>query len=316
MDDYADVSSAQLIEALEQAGRTPDPKLIAACMARGDELVPGLLEPFRAELVQVPDWPQDDPRWYATIHAGRLLLAQRVEEALPLFVEHYEIDEDGVFSEWIHPTDLTHYGPDVWPVLHGLFADRTCSPWLRWGAGDAMARLAHAYPALREPVLEALHGALPPLDGDGSVDVPDDAHEDAYVLWTATLRNLAELGDETARPAAHALHEAGFFDEWMFGGMDDFERILTSEAPDDVPDEIEDYDVVELYRAWRAGELRRAREQQAYEQRKARAKIAEGKIGRNDRVTIRNPDTGEQVEDIKYKHAQKKLGAGWVVVKA
>jgi hypothetical protein len=36
--------------------------------------------------------------------------------------------------------------------------------------------------------------------------------------------------------------------------------------------------------------------------------------GRNDRVTIMNPSTGEE-ETLKYKHAQGKLSNGWMLVR-
>ena len=41
--------------------------------------------------------------------------------------------------------------------------------------------------------------------------------------------------------------------------------------------------------------------------------VAGPKIGRNERVTIRNPSTG-QTETLKYKHAERKIQEGWVLV--
>ncbi|MGI9175426.1 MAG: hypothetical protein ACR2GR_08940 [Rhodothermales bacterium] len=37
------------------------------------------------------------------------------------------------------------------------------------------------------------------------------------------------------------------------------------------------------------------------------------KIGRNERVTIRHPETGAE-ETLKFKHAERKLNQGWSLV--
>ncbi|MEM1043132.1 MAG: preprotein translocase subunit SecA [Bacteroidota bacterium] len=42
--------------------------------------------------------------------------------------------------------------------------------------------------------------------------------------------------------------------------------------------------------------------------------VVEKEPGRNDRVTIMNPSTGAE-ETLKYKHAQAKLGSGWMLVR-
>ncbi|MFB3133513.1 MAG: DUF1186 domain-containing protein, partial [Rhodothermales bacterium] len=93
--EYTSASPEHLLEALEQAGHTPDCALLEACLDRREDLIPGLLEMLEAGIEQGDDeeWDEDDPRWYREVHAGRLLIAFREEKALPLFADIFRDEE-------------------------------------------------------------------------------------------------------------------------------------------------------------------------------------------------------------------------------
>lgn len=318
MADYASLSNEELLEVLEQAGRLPAPKLMAACLDRGDALVPGLLGLLEAGLQNREDrdtWPQDDSRWYVPVHVGRLLMAQQVVAALPL-LHAYLRQEGDWLSEWYEGDELAYFGPEAVPDIRAILDDEGVIVYARWTAADSLSALATTHPELRDTVCAALHDVLPGLCDDGTPDVPETPDEDDVVLWTAILLNLAYLGDGSARPVARALHQADLIDEMMYGDVDEFERILTSQDERHTVKKVGDYDLVAEYRHWRSSELAERHRQEAYERRQARAKVDEGQIGRNDHITIRQPATGETIEGIKYKHALKKLAAGWEVVAA
>ncbi len=76
-DKYTSASPEHLLEALEQAGRTPNSALLEACLDRREALIPGLLKVLEAGIGQGYDeeWDEDDPRWYREVHAGLFLIA-------------------------------------------------------------------------------------------------------------------------------------------------------------------------------------------------------------------------------------------------
>jgi hypothetical protein len=79
-----DLPIQELIRSLELAGEYPDPELVEAIWNQKEEAAPILRDVFREAYSD--DWPpEQDPRWFQFLHAGKFLLAWQVEEAIPIF---------------------------------------------------------------------------------------------------------------------------------------------------------------------------------------------------------------------------------------
>ena len=131
-DKYTSASPEHLLEALEQAGRTPDRALLEACLDRREALIPGLLKVLEAGIEQGDDeaWDKDDPRWYREVHAGLFLIAFREEKALPLFADVFRDEERDTLLEWFERA-FVHYGPPAVDMLIDLLKDRNAYLWGR-----------------------------------------------------------------------------------------------------------------------------------------------------------------------------------------
>ena len=239
--DYKTLSADQLLATLEQAGRTPDLDLIHACLERREELTPGLLE----MLIKGgdDDWDPGDPRWFGEIHAGLLLVAFREPAALPIFADVFRDKERDNLLEWFS-IELSAYGPAATQMLIDLLNDDSAYWYPRATAMDVLAQIAWHYPSERGRILETLWALLPPLEEDGSLALPPDAHLEE--IWTWVASTLTDLRDTVSQPQIVALYERGLIDESIIGGLEDY---LAEFKPDADPPRIasREYDVLETY---------------------------------------------------------------------
>jgi hypothetical protein len=311
---YQDCSPEELLEALEQAGRHPDLDLLRACLEQQEAITPGLLTLFASDLdqdilEQEQEWEDEDPRWYRAIHAGFLLLAFREPAALPTFAAYFRDQRYENYLEWFEGETLAYYGPAAVPVMLDLLQDEAAWIWGRILASGVLGSIAANHPDTRERILPALRAQLPSLREDGTPDVPGELINSHDFFWTHIAYDLARLKDRVSEPTITALFEHDLLDEMIFGGLEDYQQILASDKERDRFPE-PSFDLLDSYKQRQRWEAKRESEASIL------PKIAEykQKIGRNERVTIRNPDTGE-TQTRKYKHAQKLLDQGWILDK-
>lgn len=266
--DYQTLSADQLLATLEQAGRAPDLDLIHACLERREDLTPGLLE-MLAEGGD-DDWDLDDPRGYRDIHAGLLLIAFREPAALPIFAEVFCDEERENLLEWFS-IELGAYGPAAIQMLIGLLNDASAYWYPRASAAEMLAQIAWHYPGERERILESLRALLPPLEEDGTLALPPDAHSEE--LWTWIASTLADLRDTVSQPQIVALYERDLIDKSIMGGLKEY---LAEFKPDASPPRMAsyEYDVLGTYEwlHWQAAEEAEQQARTAQEaERQARA---------------------------------------------
>ncbi|QXD14120.1 SEC-C domain-containing protein [Rhodocaloribacter litoris] len=240
---YRDWDAEDLLTAIEVAGRHPDPDLLQACLDRPGDLTPGLLDLFRADLdetrrAQQETWADDDPRWYASIHAGNLLLAFREPAALPVFVAYFRDPAFEYYLEWFEGERLAHYGPAAVPAMLALLEDETAWVFGRLTAATVLGHIAYFHPGERDRILAALRAQFPPLRDDGTPDVPEDLdldslENDLSLLWTEIAYTLARHQDRESEPVITALFEHGFIDPTFFGDLDAYRRILAAPSEED-----------------------------------------------------------------------------------
>ncbi len=289
---YTFASPEHLLEALEQAGRTPDRALLEACLDRREALIPGLLEVLEAGIEQGDDeeWDDDDPRWYRDIHAVLFLCAFREEKALPLFADIFRDEERDTLLEWFERA-FVHYGPLAVDMLIDLLKDRNAYLWGRIFAAVRLSRIALLHPDVRDRIAEVLRTRLPRVDEEGNFVIPPFADDDQVEFWTFVACELAELKDTVSQPQVKALYKAGLIDETVMGDVDDYLRIFEEDRSHRLPSP---FDLIESYHPPRVSPLAsvaRAREQESGEPAsgtllKGRGKATyvrtERTVGRND----------------------------------
>ena len=321
---YQDCSPEELLEALEQAGRHPDEDLLAMCLEHAEVLTPGLLALLESGVDE--DWAEDDPRWYREIHAGLLLIKLREEQALPLFdAIMRDPDRELTLMEWFE-SDIATYGPALIPWLTRLAQDEKAINTGRITAITTIGQVVEAYPEEREQVLPALRGLLPPLQEDGTLDLPDTPEalpDEDIERWSWTVHVLMELEDQKTRSHVLALYSAHLLNDWIIGGPQDYleaigESPLSPESRAFLETYVEPKRVTEQRKqlqdlAAMLEMMTAAEQRKEAEPEPAPASVPRLKIGRNERVTIRNPETGE-TQTRKYKHAQKLLDQGWQLI--
>ena len=239
---YTEHSPEDLLEALTWAGRHPDPDLIAECLTRPDELTEPLLA-MMASPEEGAYWTHDDPRWYQSIHAGKLLLAYGEPDAFPLFADVLRTPDGNPALEWFD-TDLHALGPPGVPTLLEVVRDDAAPTYGRNLAISALRQIADDHSAeTRATVLEALRSELPPVDDEGRLRLDRDPSADEIEHWTEVTLALAELQDEQSQPRIEALFDDDLIDEFVFGDREAYHDILAGNTP---PIDY-DFDLVEQY---------------------------------------------------------------------
>lgn len=309
--DFEAMSVDELVQALTWSGRHPDPGLVRAVLARREDVAPQLLA-ILEHAVQSPDSDdalaeEDDPRWYAEVHAGLFLIATRNPAALPTFRTIFADDAHESLFEWF-AEELDAYGPLAVATLIDILNDPSASIYGRTAAASSLANIARRHPEVRPGVLDALRSQLPALGPEGRPLIPDGDADDQTYLWTSVAFQLARLGDRESRPQITALFKDDRIDETYFGDLAAYERIVSGEEDAWDRPASEAFDLVAFYeRLKERGEY----DWDAEAEHDAPTFIRDvPKIGRNEKVTIRDPQSGA-TETLKYKHAQKKLDEGW-----
>ncbi len=267
---YDALTASELLAALEVAGRLPDQDLIRACLDRRVELTPGLLE--RLARPDDPDWPIDDPRQMAQIHAGLLLIAYREPAALPIFGELYRRPDalKNNYVEWLDP-ELPAYGPAAVPMLTDLLHDPDAPDTSRSSAATILASIARLHPEALPVVVAALREVLPPLGANGKPAVAAAERAEPPELWTWVASALADLRDTTSQPRIVALYQAGLIDEEIIGGLKDYQEHLAGNDQHLWVATHQPTDILEIYEELRRLDARDAAMRAASAEQQARA---------------------------------------------
>ncbi len=241
--DYTTATADALLAALEQAGRTPDRALLEACLARRDDLVPGLMEwlAIGNEQGDAEEWDDEDPRWYRDIHAGLLFIAFREEKALPLFADLFRDEDREHLRDWFG-VPFRNYGPLAVDMLIDLLKDRKAPVGPRLGASEKLKDIALMHPETRDRIVEALRTRLPRVDDDGNFVIPPFDTDDQVELWSFVACALAELKDTASQAQGKALYKADMIDEMLMGDVNDYLAIF-----DQDPYIREPFDLIEKY---------------------------------------------------------------------
>lgn len=227
-ENYRAMSAAELLYGLEYAGRAPAVELIRACIERRTELTAPLLDLLAAP----PDknWHADDPRWYASIHAGHLLIHFREPRAIPIFMRLLRDPENENLMEWFeHP--LASYGLAILDEMRDLLTDSSTPERVRIGAPTLLQELAAEFPTERAQVAQILRDALPALDANGKLVIPKPRPEKPNPLWSFIATSLAELHDFKSRPQIEAMYRESWMDESVMGDAKEYLDLLTRVEP-------------------------------------------------------------------------------------
>jgi len=239
--DYSEYSTDELLEALEWSGRHPDPELIQACIERGRDLIPGLVDMIPPSDREVT-WVQEDPRWYRQVHAGKLLIHLQAREAAAGFKEILSNPKHDTLLEWFD-TDLQALGPDFIPLFMEVMQDDTANDYGRNLSSGVLAQLAREHSEEREAIVQALRDELPDRNADGTFAVETPLDPDTVMHWTSVLFDLAELQDEESQERIEAMFDADLVDQ-AYGSRADYHRSLDGTRS---PIEYE-FDILQKYR--------------------------------------------------------------------
>jgi len=297
MSTYSSLSTSALISQMERAGRVPEVPLMMALFERRAEAEALVLALFRESYDD--HWPDDDPRWYRFIHAGRLLIAWGTEAALPTFADMYLDDALQDTVEWFE-NDPLYFGPPAVPYFLRVLMTADAPGWHygRSSAASILSQIARRHPETRDTIAAAMRALLPAAAVISQL--PPAAFDE---MWLWIVNSLAEMQDEASRPQALALlaHDGN---DSMVLDRDTYEAIMRGELINDDPPV---YDLAGKYARLAAmeEEERRAakkRETQAAQPtpRPAKPSTPAAKIGRNDPCPC---GSGK-----KYKHCHGRPG--------
>lgn len=234
-------SDTDLLAVLETAGPILPTDLVKVCLERRASLTDPFLEILAAS--RHDQWElTSDARWFRGDHAGKFLIAYLAQSALPIFEQIYasadERDQDMV--EWLG-IDLAHFGETaVSPLIRVLQTDtQGVYHYGRAIAATTLKVIALQHPDIREDVLTALRGELPPMPENLSADAPVDE------MWTNIVLELADLQDEDSRTIVQAMYAADVIDADMFP-LAEYENAFATDTPP--PPEVgEPFDIFGFY---------------------------------------------------------------------
>lgn len=225
---FANASAQELLTALETAGRTPSLDLIRACTNHRRDLIPGLLD----LLATVPDpgWDDNDPRWYAPIHAGHLLIFFREPEAIPIFMRLLRDPAQEYLLDWFS-TKLASYGLGILQPLSDLLNDSAAPAETRMVACETLEQLVAEFPTERARVIDILRSVLPPLDRNGVLAISSPRPPKPNIVFTAAASTLAVLSDFASRPQVEALYRDKWIDTTFLGDEKRYVHTLLHPKP-------------------------------------------------------------------------------------
>jgi hypothetical protein len=197
-------------------------------MNRRGELTPGLLDMLAAPTD--PNWDDDDPRWYAAIHAGHLLIHFREPQAIPIFIQLLRKEDSDSYVEWFE-VKLASYGMGILPAMTELLNDADAFEYARTMSTETFKQIALEFPTERARVMQILREALPALDVHNKLVIPTPRPPKPNRVWTDIAVALAELSDFSSRPQIEKLYRDGWMDESVMGDEKKYLHLLLHPEP-------------------------------------------------------------------------------------
>jgi hypothetical protein len=223
MFNYAEMTTAELIDLLFKEEDRVTRAHIEELVRRGDEAKPRLREIVANEEY----WYEGQyGTYWIELHAVTILSLMRDPEVLPdliaAIMHSYFADFDWMQERW--PELLAQFGePAVEPLIkfieehQGAFQDNMDYGFARARVAHALAIIAHEHPAVRERVLDFLCARL------------TDPQEDDEILVSHSLEYPVILDRERGLAAARVAYERGVVDEMVYGEWKEFVKFANTE---------------------------------------------------------------------------------------
>lgn len=292
---------ADRVERLRRLGPNHDASLLRSLLEDPDAVTPGLLDLLASAPRKDAGLDSEDPRWWAAVHAGLVLLALRERRALPVFEVLFEDEERHYLLNWFG-LHLATYGPDITALLVGLLEDGELTPYGRTLCVDLLAQLGRTYPDMSRFVGDQLAGQLP-------TDLDQwETGEGQDLFWSWILLNLAELGADGLEGIAQQLAEAGRLDTRITGPLADLERRASSPL---LTETLPPFDLFSVHEALFA-EAGAGTPLEGNERVPFGTYVAPPVVGGEDIVTLRDPSSGTK-ETLPYRTARSRIESGWIV---
>lgn len=291
--DYTTLDSQELVAALQQAGRAPDPQLLKAILHAKARSKPVLLNMFRQVLSEnLNEKAIDDPHRQVGILTGRLLIEMQATEAIPIIGEHLrQVWGDDVTAEGLD-RELAHFGPMAIPVFDAIVQMKTLGKWHNGKAIvlTALTDIALLHPETAGQIKAGLRATLPPLNANGGVSAPRDE------IWGDVAIALAKLQDKESHKQIVAMIRQGVTDSAVIT-RDRYENFYSGKKK---PKQPEPFDIFKKYESNQAFEQMLSSlinnpvpeppdhaQDLVTQAKQAEAKklLAKGKVGRNDPCT-------------------------------
>ena len=204
-------TAQDLVDQMVEAGEWPEPALLEAIVARGDEAVGPLTEILGRDL---HGWPEEAPLNSAIGLLGDLHARSAIPALLDLY-RRYDDESLEVLSE-----TLGLFGAEVIEPLLAIARDRTLARYARVTAVNAARAAAVDDPALRARITVVLREVL--ADCLTRADNPED--DDVYMV-TSLVMDLVEFDDPLAHDLIHAAYESGLAETWFLGEEQELKKL-------------------------------------------------------------------------------------------
>jgi|SRR5579883_520816 len=180
------------------------------------EQIPQLLRLLQdEELLAAAETAQneDDPRWYARIHAWRALAQLRAQEAIePLLDMVAENAVGDEWSDWVTeevPTTIAQIGPQALPALQARLRQLSSHGDVSMAYTRVLEQIAEKNPETRAEVVAELCRMF-------ETAATNNAEANGFILAA-----LLDLKAVEAWPAIEHAFATGNVDEFIAGGIDD-----------------------------------------------------------------------------------------------
>lgn len=208
--DYSNLDAKELLAALKQAGRNPEPALLNAIIDKPKALAAPLLDQLRAIVKEkrLNQLPIDAPERLEGVLIGRLCIELGLKGTLPILGELYretwgdDVTVDGLGRE------PAHLGVDGIPIFENLIKLNTLGKWHN-GKSTAitiLSDIAFLHPSSAGQIQAILRSALPHLNENGGISAPKDE------MWGEIAIALAKLQDDASKKQILAMIRQGVTD--------------------------------------------------------------------------------------------------------
>jgi hypothetical protein len=188
-------TAATLVEQMVAAGEWPEPELMQAIVAQGEQAVPPLVEVVRRE---VHGWPEEAPLYHAIGLLSMLPSRQAVPALLDVFAHYDNETLEGL------PQALRPFGTDVVEPLLAIIQNSSLAWYARAVATQIAVEATKQEPELRARVTALLRQLLADLVARSETVTGDEVS-----MASSLVVDLSHLADPQARELIQQALEAG-----------------------------------------------------------------------------------------------------------